>query len=178
MTSATRDGNDSTPKGGRPATGSIVWADPETKQQPIGVRVTKAGGGRKLVRFDPGTTREDALALAPIMSARARSAVEEEAGLSLSEYAGKWLAERERRSLASAPEDRRRFKNHILPDLGALLVGDVTRVDLVGFVERLDKKVRDGAYGWKRCTSGRTCARCSATPAARRFGSWPSSPAA
>jgi len=28
--------------GGRPATGSIVWADPETKTKPIGVRVTKA----------------------------------------------------------------------------------------------------------------------------------------
>ena len=28
--------------GGRPATGSVVWEDPETKTKPIGVRVTKA----------------------------------------------------------------------------------------------------------------------------------------
>ena len=40
-------------RAGRPPTGSIVWADPETKTKPIGVRVTKANGARKVVRFDP-----------------------------------------------------------------------------------------------------------------------------
>src|SRR5580692_953779 len=53
--------------GGRPATGSIVWADPKTKTQPIGVRVTKANGGRKIVPLDPGTTSDEAIALSPIL---------------------------------------------------------------------------------------------------------------
>ena len=51
------------PKGGRPQRGSIVWAALETKTKPIGVRVTKTNGKRKLVRFDPGTTADDARAL-------------------------------------------------------------------------------------------------------------------
>ena len=46
--------------GGPPPTGSIVWADLETKTKPIGVRVTEANGRRKIVRVDPGTTADDA----------------------------------------------------------------------------------------------------------------------
>jgi hypothetical protein len=46
--------------GGRPATGSIVWAD-DAKTVPVGVRVTNATGKRTVVRFDPGTTRDDAI---------------------------------------------------------------------------------------------------------------------
>ena len=34
--------------GGRPATGSIVWEDPETKTIPRGVRVTRANGRRSV----------------------------------------------------------------------------------------------------------------------------------
>lgn len=41
--------------GGRPATGSIVWAD-EAKTIPFGVRVTKSNGKRQVVKFDVGTT--------------------------------------------------------------------------------------------------------------------------
>ena len=44
--------------GGRPATGSIVWEDPETKTRPRGVRVTRADGSRRVIRFDIGTTPE------------------------------------------------------------------------------------------------------------------------
>jgi hypothetical protein len=85
-------GEDKRGKGGRPATGSIVWADPETKTQPIGVRVTKANGKRALVRFDPGTTPDDARALAPILADRARFAVGEHESETVSQYAERWCA--------------------------------------------------------------------------------------
>ncbi len=65
---------------GRPPTGSIVWADPETKTQPLGVRVTKGNGKRKLVRFDPGTSAADAIALAPSVAEGARFAVDDSTG--------------------------------------------------------------------------------------------------
>src|SRR5258706_14011876 len=81
--------------GGRPATGSVVWADPETKTEPIGVRVTKANGKRTLVRFDPGTTREDAFALAPLLAERGRHAVDDRTGLTVAEYADQWCGWRE-----------------------------------------------------------------------------------
>ena len=73
--------------GGRPSTGSIVWADPTTKTTPIGVRVTKANGTRTIVRFDLGTTPDDARALAPILAERARFAVANGAGETVSQYA-------------------------------------------------------------------------------------------
>jgi hypothetical protein len=66
--------------GGRPATGSIVWEDPETRTRPRGVRVTRADGSRRIIRFDIGTTPEDALALAPVIAERARFAVDASTG--------------------------------------------------------------------------------------------------
>jgi hypothetical protein len=77
--------------GGRPATGSIVWEDPETKTRPIGVRVTTANGKRKLVLFEPRTTADDARALAPIMAERGRSSMGEHEGETVAKYAERWL---------------------------------------------------------------------------------------
>jgi integrase len=138
-------------RGGRPATGSIVWEDPETKTKPIGVRVTKTSGKRALVRFDPGTTSDAAISLAPILAERARHAVDESAGPveTVADYGKRWIVERERRGLASVSEDRRRLNNHVNPALGVLPIREVTRVDLLGFVERIDRRVRAGDYGWK-----------------------------
>src|SRR6185369_17068522 len=91
-----------TRKGGRPATGSIVWADPETKTKPIGVRVTRANGRRKLVRFEPGTTADDAIALAPVLAERARLAVDASTGETVAEYAKRWCQWRDERGLSCA----------------------------------------------------------------------------
>src|ERR1700733_4598273 len=88
--------------GGRPPTRSIVWADPETKTTPVGVRVTKANGKRKLVRFDPGTTCDDAVALAPVIAERARLAVDSDVRETVAEYAVRWLADRKAHGIASA----------------------------------------------------------------------------
>jgi len=101
-------------KGGRPATGSIVWADPETKTQPIGVRVTKADGKRKVIRFDPGTTAADAIALAPILAERAHDAVED-ASDTVTDYAKRWCLWREARGLGCVAGDRARLLAHVFP---------------------------------------------------------------
>jgi hypothetical protein len=127
--------------GGRPPTGSIVWADPETKTIPIGVRVTKANGKRKVVRFDPGTTREDALSLAPVIADRARYAVDADADETVAEYAGRWLGDRKAHGIASAQShDRGRLRKHVLPILGPLDVRKFTREDVERVVAGLDRK--------------------------------------
>ena len=101
--------------GGRPATGSIVWAEPETKTKPVGVRVTLAGGRRRLVRFDEGTTPEDAIALAPVLAERARFAVDENQSEAVAEYASRWCDWREERGILSAKADRTRILRHVVP---------------------------------------------------------------
>ena len=145
--------------GGRPATGSIVWADPDTKTQPIGVRVTKANGKRKLVRFDPGTTADDAIALAPVLAERARFAVGEHEGDSVTAYAKRWCKWRETRGLGCVGDDRIVLARHVLPWVGHLAIASVTRDDLKRLVAALDAKARSGfsvesdgkrrAFGWK-----------------------------
>jgi integrase len=149
--------------GGRPATGSIVWADPDTKTQPIGVRVTKANGKRNLVRFDPGTTADDAIALAPILAERARFALGEHAGETVTEYAHRWCEWRETRGLECVAGDRTRLARHVLPLLGCFELARVTRDDLKRLVELLDEKVKRGftvdgngtrkPFGWKSASN-------------------------
>src|ERR1700679_3761423 len=96
-----RKKQDPTGKGGRPVTGSVVWAD-AANAKPVGVRVMQANGKRVLVTFDPGTTRDDSIALAPVLAERARNTVEEGTGETLIEYAGRWLADRSSRGIGSA----------------------------------------------------------------------------
>lgn len=112
---------------GRPATGSIVWADPETKTVPIGVRITQANGKRKVVPLDPGTTVEDAIALAPILAERGRFAVDEDTTETVAEYAKRWCSWRETRGLSSVDADRARLARHVLPIIGGKEIRAVSR---------------------------------------------------
>src|SRR5579883_2397737 len=104
-------GRDSHPKvprtAGRPLTGSIVWQDPE-KTIPVGVRVTIGDGTRTLIPFDPGTTREQALALAPLVARRARFAVDEHAPETVEEWFVRWAIARTAKGLSSVRNDRAR----------------------------------------------------------------------
>jgi integrase len=132
--------------GGRPATGSIVWEDTETKTKPIGVRVTKANGKRVLVRFEPGTTADDAIELAPLMAEGARFAVGDHEGETVSQYVGRWCEWREGRGLGCADADRARLECHVVPLIGTLGIADVTRDDLKRVVAALDAKARARFY--------------------------------
>ena len=132
--------------GGRPATGSIVWEDPETKTKPLGVRVTKANGKRVLVRFEPGTTADDAIGLAPIVAEGARFAVGEHEGETVSQYVGRWCEWREERGLGCADADRARLECHVFPLIGTFAIAEVTRDDLKRVVAALDAKARAGFY--------------------------------
>lgn len=150
-------------KGGRPPTGSIVWADPSTKTQPIGVRVTKADGKRKLIRFDPGTSASDALALAPVIAERAQDAVDDTSGDTVTEYAKRWCEWREGRGLECVAGDRTRLARHVFPFIGSLELVKVTRDDLKRLVAVLDEKVKRGftvdpngkqkPFGWKSASN-------------------------
>jgi integrase len=131
---------DNAARGGRPVKGSIQWAD-ESKTIPVGVRVMKAGGKRQFIRFDPGTTRADALALAPVLAERARHAVDENAGEVVSEYAKRWLADREARGIATVGHDRGRLGRHVLPAIGHLSVRTFDREAVERVVEDLDRKI-------------------------------------
>ncbi len=139
--------------GGRPATGSIVWGDPETKTKPIGVRVTKANGKRKVVRFEPGTSRDDAIALAPVVAERARYAVEDGEGVTVSEWFVPWAVARDAKGLASVRNDRARFHKWIEPVIGAKQIATLTRRDIETVVQALDRSVRAGELRWKTATN-------------------------
>jgi hypothetical protein len=148
---------------GRPAIGSIVWADPKTKTQPVGVRVTQADGKRKVVRFDPGTTADDARALAPVVADRARHPVDEATRETVSEYAKRWCEWRAGRAIGCVDGNRVTLARHVLPTIGALDVRAVTRDDLKRLVALLDAKVLRGftvdadgklkPFGWKTAIS-------------------------
>ena len=156
------------PNGGRPATGSIVWADPETKSKPIGVRVTKANGRRKVVRFEPGTTADDAIALAPLVASRARNALGQYDGETVSQCANRWCQWREER-VGCAAQDRTRLLCHVLPVIGTRGIADVSRDDLKRLVSTLDAKARRGfregtggrrkSFGWKTAINAWTVTR-------------------
>jgi integrase len=133
------------PHGGRPRTGSIDWADAE-KTIPLGVRVKEANGKRRFIRFDKGTTREEALALAPILAERAGHAVEENTRETVAEYAKRWCTWRESRGLGCVAGDRTTLALHVLPHIAALEIRAVTRNDLKRLVSALDTKARVGFY--------------------------------
>lgn len=129
--------------GGRPATGSIEWAD-DAKTIPVGVRVTKADGKRKFIRFDPGTSASDAIALAPIRAERARDALAEGARETVAEYASRWCDWRDSRGLGCVAADRARLARHVLPQIGQLEIRSLSRDDLKRLVSLLDGRVRLG----------------------------------
>ena len=115
---------------GRPSTGSIVWADPDTKTTPIGVRVTTGEGRRKVVPLDPGTTADDARALAPLLAERARHAVDERVSETVAEYAKRWCDWRESRGLSTVGTDRTLLHFHVVPMIGSLpIAADIVTAD-------------------------------------------------
>jgi integrase len=114
---------------------------------------------RRVVRFDPGTTPDDARTLAPVLADRARLAVGEHEGETLAEYASRWCNWREGKGLECVAGDRTRLARHVFPHLGALELTRITRDDLKRLVAALDEKARRGftvdaggkrkPFGWK-----------------------------
>ncbi|HEY4012765.1 MAG TPA: site-specific integrase [Polyangiaceae bacterium] len=152
-----------TPKGGRPATGSVKWrhnpdrVDPVTGKPAPGMqwwgRVTKANG-RGFVPLDPSILeheRDAALACAVETAAwyRDNPTTVKTVRETVSEYARRWCDWRESRGMVCVKDDRARLKNHVLEGVGALDIRAVTRRDLERLVERLDERITKGDLGWK-----------------------------
>ena len=66
------------------------------------------------------------------------------AGETVSQWAERWIADRETRGILSYHQDEGRLANHVLPTLGPLGMVTVGRDDVERLVEVLDAKVRDG----------------------------------
>jgi integrase len=133
--------------GGRPATGSIVWEDPETKTKPIAIRVTLPNGKRKLVPLPPGTTAEEGEALRPVLAERARFAVDDHAGETVAERGPRWCDWRDSSGLSCAQGDRARLALHVYPVIGAMEIeADASdlRPQLKRLVLILDANARRG----------------------------------
>ncbi|HEY1954280.1 MAG TPA: site-specific integrase [Polyangiaceae bacterium] len=109
--------------------------------------MTKANGGRKLVRFDPGTSAADAIALAPVIADRARFAVDDHEGETVAQYATRWITWREARGFGCVRDDRARLTLHALPVIGLLPVAAdraTARAELKKLVTVLDARARAG----------------------------------
>lgn len=133
---------------GRPATGSLVR---DEQGRAIGARVTLPGGSRRVIPFKEPLPDDRAKALAATLARRAREAgyVPADTTETVAEWSERWLEEREGRGLTSTKDDKSRLKLHVLPTLGTLSMGMVTRNDVEGLVEVLDGKVRAGTISWK-----------------------------
>ena len=135
-------------RGGRPLTGSIVWHDAQCTI-PVGVRVTIGDGTRQLIRFDPGTTRDQALLLAPKLAQRARSAVAVHAPETVEEWFVRWANARAAKGLSSIRNDRARYKKWISPLIGAESIATIPRRRIEEVVQSLDRAVQLGQLRWK-----------------------------
>ncbi len=72
----------------------------------------------------------------------------------VSEYAKRWLEDREARKLSTVADDRARLERYVLPRIGHLAMRQVTREELRALVADLDDKVRKasadgGRFSWK-----------------------------
>lgn len=67
----------------------------------------------------------------------------------VSEYAERWLSQRERDGLRAVRDDRGRLATHILPMIGALPLAEVTERDCRSVVAALDAKAREGSLAWR-----------------------------
>jgi integrase len=145
-------------KGGRPATGNIKWLyDPEEKQWCWHARFTVNGKRRPFTPLDPNIKEheiEKAHACAAETSAALRGATEKGTRETVSEYAKRWTAAREKRGVTSVRSDRYRLVHHILPTLGRLDVRTFTRDDVERVRDSLDRSItlKEDAAGhmsWK-----------------------------
>jgi integrase len=66
----------------------------------------------------------------------------------VSDYADRWFADRERRGLSSVGTDRSRFATHVEPALGVHPIREVDRDQVRALVERMDERVRQGECSW------------------------------
>ena len=136
-------------KGGRPATGSVEWSEELACWT---VRVTVAGKRMAPIEM-PGIPREDeerAKYMGRVTSKRCRAlgAVPETSRETVNEYATRWLEAREGR-VASVRDNRGHLNVHVLPIIGTVAMGQVTRENIEAVVSSLDAKVRDGQISAK-----------------------------
>lgn len=132
------------------------------------VRVSANDGSRPLVHLDPGPESKPALEKAKEAARHyterfAREGIcavprkPKEAkpgpGETVSAYALRWFADRERRGLTSVRTDRARFKTWVEPRLGPLPIAGVSTLDVKRLVEDLDAAVQGGELAWKTATN-------------------------
>ena len=160
--------------GGRPAVGSMVWADAETKTRPLGVRVTKANGKRRSSarpRHDAGGSDR-----AHAHPRRPRAARHQRGDRGHGCRVRRAMAcDRKAQGIASAlSHDRGRLRKHVLPILGPLDVRTFGREDVERVVADLTersvstKTTRIICSGRRPATSGYSSRRCAATWPTRR----------
>lgn len=124
-------------------------------------RFTRADGTRskKWEPIDPGIAVDDkagANACAARMAARIKKAASgaavRAAGETLSEYADRWLDDREGR-VNSIRDDRARIRKHVIPTLGSLDARTFTRDDVERLRDELDAKIVGKNLAWKTVAS-------------------------
>jgi len=148
-------------KRGRPRTGCAYRVTLPNGEKRWAIRGTCNDGSRsKPVILDKGTSkrraREQAQALTEdlVRTGKTRATLgggqaPGPQGETLTDYADRWLADREARGYTSVKDDRGRLTKWVLPELGPRPMAGIVRRDLEQLVERLDTAVRDGRIEWK-----------------------------
>jgi len=118
------------------------------------VRVTRPDGSRPWIDL-PGEIaaheEERAHRVGEIVARRVHKGedVPVERGETVKEYGERWAEWREKRGLASAPENESHIRVHLCPKLGSLPMKGVSHEMLEDFVTHLDQRVLDGETHWK-----------------------------
>ena len=118
---------------------------------------TRADGTRtEWLPIDPSIPTDDqarAKACAARMAPKVRRASATGSAIeSVSDYADRWLTDREGR-VNSIRDDRSRLRDHVLPTLGKLDVRTFTRDDVEQLRDELDAKIVSGELAWKTVAS-------------------------
>ena len=150
MLKVTSNAAPSKPKVGRPARGTVVRTR-DGRYQPM---VTLADGSRmRLSPLPQGTSKREAqrIALKEAVAAQAKERVGAEPagpvaeGETLQDYAERWVADRERRGLATAAEGLGTLKRWVFPTLGPRALNTITVTDVRQLVADFDATVQAGA---------------------------------
>jgi integrase len=121
-------------------------------------RITLPDGRRvRLKPFDPGTTRQQAEAMAEEATRRverrgAAASVRPAKGSqgeTLRKWTVRWTADRKARGHKSTDDDSSRLENHVLPVRGDKPIASITKSMLEDLVERLDRRVQAKTMAWK-----------------------------
>lgn len=154
----------------RNATGTVEWV-PAKKGEPQGhykARVTASDGSRPWIHLDPGPcsptaeksarrkaeawterVRAEGIVAVPRVTRRRGVRARKDGSETVAEYAKRWLEERRARGLTSVDENRKVLETHALPRLAEVAIRDVTKRDVVAFVEYLDDSVQADRIRWK-----------------------------